>query len=520
MPDILNTSIQAIILDMDGVITDSATLHARAWKQMFDEFLEKMFGKDYAPLDIERDYRRYIDGISRYDGVRAFLKARKVDLPEGNSEDGPEVDSIVGLGNRKNAILLELIRKEGVDVFPDTLEMVKKWKAEGIKLAVISASRNCGLILEAADMLHCFDVRVDGETVRKEHMQGKPAPDVFIKAMEDLGAELSHTMIVEDAISGVKAGKKGRFSMVVGVARNGEENVLLDAGADIVVKKLTEIEEKMTEINKLSNPEELPHALENIEAIFEILDGKKPVLFFDYDGTLTPIVDDPEDAKLSDEGKKTLEKLSRQLTVAIISGRGLADLKSKVGIASLIFAGSHGFEITGPGGLEMQYKKGEEILPQLDQAEKALKEKLETINGCKIERKKYAIAVHYRKVAKESVREVKDIVSEVVEGQNKLKVGKGKKILELKPDLDWHKGEAVNWLLENLDLKTDRYQHIFFGDDITDEDALKVVQEKGIGILVGTHGQKTYANYRLDGTDDVYQLLERFWEWNEDKAGH
>lgn len=520
MSENLNSPFQAIILDMDGVITDSAGLHARAWKQMFDKFLEKLLGKNYKPLDLENDYKQHIDGISRYDGVRAFLKSRKLDLPEGHLNDGPEVDSIAGLGNRKNAILLELIEKEGVSVFPDTLEMVKKWKKEGIKLAVISASRNCRRILEAADFLHWFDVRVDGETVRKQNIKGKPAPDVFIKAMEGLNAELAHTLIIEDAIAGVKAGKQGRFHLVIGVARNGEEDVLLDAGADIVVNKLTEIEDKMREINKLSNPEDLPHALGNIGTIIEKLEGKKPILFFDYDGTLTPIVDDPDDAKLAEESKETIEELSKQLTVAVVSGRGLDDLKAKVGIKSLIYAGSHGFEITGPGNLEMQYEKGREVLPQLDESEKVLKEKLEAINGCKVERKKYAIAVHYRNVAKEAVKEVKNTVFKEAERQDRLKLGKGKKILELKPDLDWHKGEALSWLLENLNLKTADYQHIFFGDDITDEDALKVVQKNGIGILVGTHGQQTYANYRLEDTDEVYQFLEELWRWYNANGEH
>jgi trehalose 6-phosphate phosphatase len=289
--------------------------------------------------------------------------------------------------------------------------------------------------------------------------------------------------------------------------------VLSNAGVNIVVSKLTEIENKMAEINQLDSPENLPHALENIGAIFEMLEGKVPVLFFDYDGTLTPIVEDPNDANLSDRGRKTLEKLAKQLTVAVVSGRGLADLKAKVGVDAVFYAGSHGFEITGPGDLELQYEEGQKILPQLDHAERALKQKLEGIKGCMVERKKYAIAVHYRKVADENLNVVKNIVHDLVESQDNLKIGKGKMILELKPDLDWHKGKALNWLVEKLELNTERYKYIFFGDDITDEDALKVVRENGIGILIGTHGQKTYANYRLEESDDVYQFLDVLWKW-------
>ncbi|MEX2566026.1 MAG: trehalose-phosphatase [Cyclobacteriaceae bacterium] len=508
---------KAVILDMDGVITDTAKTHAKAWKQMFDAYLKKNQGEDFLPLDIDKDYKQYIDGISRMDGVRGFLQSRNLHLPEGKPEDDPERDTVYGLAKRKNEILLFLLEKEGVRVFEDTLEMLKIWRKKGIKLAVISASRNCRFILESAGILEWFDVRVDGETAQKENLPGKPHPAVFLTAMQRLGSDLEHTLVIEDALAGVEAGKKGKFSVVIGVARKGEKEALTRAGADLVVNKLTEIEIIMEKKYNMNITEELPHALDNLGKIFEKLQGKEPVLFFDFDGTLTPIIDDPDKANLSDDGKKIIGKLSEQLTVAVISGRGLADLKGKVGIQEIIYAGSHGFEITGPGGLEMQYEKGLEILPELDKAEEQLKEMLKDVGGCVVERKKYAIAVHYRKVEKEKVKEVKNAVSEVGKGQDKLKIGKGKKILELKPDLEWHKGQALNWLLEKLELKTDRYQHVFFGDDITDEDALKEVHETGIGILVGTHGQKTYANFRLNDTVEVYRFLEKMLEWLESR---
>ncbi len=506
-------TIQAIILDMDGVITDSARLHANAWKQMFDEYLEKVQGKNFDPLDIGKDYKRFIDGVSRHDGVRAFLESRQLALTEGNPEDDPEVDSIVGLGKRKNNIFLDLMEKEGVDVFPDTLEMVKKWKKEGIKLAVISASRNCRRILEAADMLYWFDVRIDGEIAREQEIPGKPAPDVFIKAMENLNADLDRTLIIEDAIAGIKAGKKGGFSAVVGVARNGEDEALRNAGADIVVHELTELENIMETLKKPWETATLPHALESFQDIITDIEGKRPVLFFDYDGTLTPIVEDPNAAELAPDSKKIIQRLSDQFTIAIISGRGLADLKSKVKLQGLIYAGSHGFEISGPNGLEMQYEPGKEILPILDKVEKKLKKRIEAIDGCEVERKKYAIAVHYRRVEAGKVAEVENAVEEVLDGQPRLKIGKGKKILELKPDLDWHKGHALNWLLDELDLAGAQYHPIFIGDDITDEDALKALN--GTGILVGSHGQKTYADYRLKDTGEVYGFLEELGKWDK-----
>jgi alpha,alpha-trehalase len=511
MSEKLKPTIEAIILDMDGVITDSARLHAQAWKQMFDAFLEKLPGKKQPPLDLPGDYKRYIDGISRLDGVRAFLQSRNLHLPEGDPDDGPEAESVVGLGKRKNAFFLELVEKEGVDVFPDTLEMLKTWKKKGVKLAVISASQNCRKILESADLLHWFDVRVDGETARREQLPGKPAPDVFLRAMQELRASPEHTLVVEDAIAGVKAAKRGHFSLVIGVARNGEAEGLLHAGADQIVKQLTEIAIDMETTSRVQLPDSLPHALEGMQQIFSEIGDKKPVLFFDYDGTLTPIVDDPDAAILTDGHRQVLADLAEQFTVAIISGRGLADLRSKVRLDQLIYAGSHGFEISGPHGLEMQYAPGQEILPQLDEVEKAVKKQIQRIEGCEVERKKYAIAVHYRRVEKSRVKELKQAVREVLEGREQLKVGKGKKILEIKPNLDWHKGHALNWLLDKLDLARSRYQPIFIGDDITDEDALRDL--RGTGILVGTHGEKTHANYRLNDTEEVYEFLARLRRW-------
>lgn len=513
MAEKIQQGIQAIILDMDGVITDTARLHAKAWKEMFDEFLKKVQGENFDPLDMEKDYNRYIDGISRHDGVRAFLESRQLSLPEGNPDDGPDVASIVGLGKRKNDIFLGLMKKEGVEVFPDTLEMVKKWKKKGIKLAVISASRNCRLILEAADMLHWFDARIDGEIAREQQIPGKPAPDVFIRAMEALEAEAAHTMIIEDAIAGITAGKKGRFSLVVGVARNEETEALRRAGADMVVHQLTELEKTMESLKKPRETSTLPHALERFQDIVAEIEGRKPVLFFDYDGTLTPIVEDPDAAELGAPRKKIIQQLADQFTVAIISGRGLADLKSKVGLADLIYAGSHGFEISGPNGLEMQYEAGKEVLPLLDDVERRLKKQFEGIRGCEVERKKYAIAVHYRRVESDQVKAIEEAVEEILDEQRQLKAGMGKKILEVKPNMDWDKGQALNWLLKKLDLTVALNHPIFIGDDITDEDALKALI--GTGILVGTHGQKTYADYRLTDTSEVYRFLEKLKNWNK-----
>ncbi|MDQ3535985.1 MAG: trehalose-phosphatase [Bacteroidota bacterium] len=253
--------------------------------------------------------------------------------------------------------------------------------------------------------------------------------------------------------------------------------------------------------------EALPHAIENIDEVFKVVGTRKPVLFLDFDGTLSPIVAHADDAMLPDKNKEIIIALAKIITVSLISGRDRKDLKSKVNLESLIYAGSHGFDITGPDNLEMQYEPGQKALPLLDLAEKRLQEKLENVEGSKVERKKYAIAVHYRNVADEKVAKVERIVQEELDQQKDLKKGTGKKVLELKPNLDWHKGRALQWLMNKLNFISEEYVPIFIGDDVTDEDALKIIKEDGIGIIVGSHDQKTAASFRLEDTDEVTEFL-------------
>ncbi|MCE7056421.1 beta-phosphoglucomutase family hydrolase [Algoriphagus sp. AGSA1] len=232
---------KAIILDMDGVVTQTAMLHAEAWKQMFDGFLKERDENNFQPLVINKDYKQYIDGIPRFDGVRNFLASRQIEIPEGHYEDSIDEETVYGLGNRKNVIFRELVETKGAHVYDDALEMLEKWSKAGIKLAIISSSRNCKYIIESAGLSELFDARVDGQTLSEEGTKGKPEPDIFLKACEILNVTPQEAMILEDSIAGISAGKKGGFAQVVGVARNGEEREQVDAGADRIVKELTEL---------------------------------------------------------------------------------------------------------------------------------------------------------------------------------------------------------------------------------------------------------------------------------------
>ncbi|MCF7804435.1 MAG: trehalose-phosphatase [Candidatus Marinimicrobia bacterium] len=253
--------------------------------------------------------------------------------------------------------------------------------------------------------------------------------------------------------------------------------------------------------------EALPSALDHFESIESKFIGSRLFVFLDYDGTLTPIVNNPEDAQLSSEMRHTLSELAELTTVAIVSGRDRMDIENLIRLENLIYAGSHGFDISGPDGLQLQYSGGEAALPALEEAEESLKSQLSEISGAQVERKKYAIAVHYRNVAEDDAERVIDIATSEAESHDTLKPSPGKKILELKPAIDWDKGKALLWLQDELASGTGDTVPMYIGDDNTDEDALAVIQDEGIGILVGSHGARTYARYGLKNVKEVYDFL-------------
>ena len=237
--------LDAVVFDMDGVITDTASVHAAAWKRLFDDFLADRAadsGEPFVPFDVDADYRRYIDGKPRYDGVRDFLASRGITLPEGDPSDPPERETVCGLGNRKNGFFLEHLRTKGAEPYPSTVDLVRRLHGLGIGVAVISASQNAQEVLDAAGVGALFDVRVDGAVAEELGLPGKPDPAVFVEAARRLGADPARTAIIEDAIAGVEAGRRGAFALVVGVDRAGHAEALRRAGADVVVSDLGELE--------------------------------------------------------------------------------------------------------------------------------------------------------------------------------------------------------------------------------------------------------------------------------------
>lgn len=234
----------AVLFDLDGVLTDTARIHASCWQRAFDDFLREWAernGEGFQPFDVEADYLRYVDGKPRYDGVRDFLGSRGIELPQGTPGDAPGHGTVCALGNRKNELVGQALASEPIDVYPGSLRLLRELRAAGVKTAVVSSSANCAAILRGAAIEDLFDTRMDGAIAAERGIAGKPAPDTFLAAATELGTTPERAVVVEDAISGVQAGRAGGFGLVLGVARQGNERALEDNGADRVVRDLEEM---------------------------------------------------------------------------------------------------------------------------------------------------------------------------------------------------------------------------------------------------------------------------------------
>jgi beta-phosphoglucomutase family hydrolase len=243
----LPSRIHACLFDLDGVLTQTARLHAAAWKEMFDAYLQARStrtGEPFVPFDPVADYTEYVDGKPRYDGVRSFLASRGITLPEGEPTDPPSAETVRGLGNRKNELVLAMLKRDGVETYEGSVRYVRAVREVGLHRAVVSASANCREVLEAAGIEDLFQVRIDGIVTDRKNLRGKPAPDTFLAAAEELEVEPGDAAVFEDALAGVEAGRAGHFGFVVGVDRAGQREALRDHGADIVVSDLAELLER------------------------------------------------------------------------------------------------------------------------------------------------------------------------------------------------------------------------------------------------------------------------------------
>jgi beta-phosphoglucomutase family hydrolase len=240
----LPDGVTACLFDLDGVLTQTAKVHAAAWQEMFDAYLRQRAterGEEFVAFDPVRDYDEYVDGKPRYDGVRSFLEARGIALSEGALDDPPSAETIHGLGNRKNEIVLKLIREDGVQPYEGSVRYVHAARDAGLRRSVVSSSTNCRDVLAAAGIEDLFEVVIDGHVAERDHLAGKPAPDTFLAGAKQLGVEAAQAVVFEDALAGVEAGRAGNFGFVVGVDRVGQADALKTHGADTVVRDLDEL---------------------------------------------------------------------------------------------------------------------------------------------------------------------------------------------------------------------------------------------------------------------------------------
>lgn len=240
----LPDGVGACLFDLDGVLTQTAKVHAAAWKQTFDEYLRERAqrsGERFVPFDEVSDYDAYVDGLPRYDGVRSFLESRGVHLPQGSPDDPPDAETIDGIGNRKNEALTALIGQHGVDPYEGSVRYVKAAREAGLRRAVVSSSTNCRDVLKAAGMIELFEEIVDGNVAVRDGLKGKPRPDTFLAGARALGVPAVEAAVFEDALAGVAAGRAGGFGFVVGVDRAGQADALREHGANVVVRDLAEL---------------------------------------------------------------------------------------------------------------------------------------------------------------------------------------------------------------------------------------------------------------------------------------
>lgn len=503
----------AAIFDTDGVVTRTASVHFAAWKAVFDPYLAEHAAGESARPFTDADYRSFVDGVGRYEGVEAFLGSRGIVLPWGDPADPPGDSTVCAVGNAKNESFVRVVAEHGVEPYLTTRRFIDALHEAGIRTAVVSASRNMHAVLVAAGLDDLFEVAVDGNDLAELGLPSKPDPAVFLEAARRLGVEPTEAVVVEDAVSGVRAGRAGGFGLVVGIDRSRHRDALAEY-ADLVVADAADLgvlDGAVVRVPAQAAVADLGDALTDPD-LGRQLDRRSVAVFLDYDGTLTPIVERPELALPPPGLTDVLERLGRLTPVAIVSGRDLDDVRAMVGASHVWYAGSHGFDVMAPDGRRTDVEVGAAALPALAEAARELEDRMREFPGAWVERKRFAVAVHFRAVEPERDSDIERVVTKLAAGWDDLRVTGGKKILELRPAVDWDKGKAVSWVGDAVGLDRARTIEVFVGDDVTDEDAFVELRDRGIGIVVGDDGRPTAAHFRLADTNAARDLLVRMAE--------
>lgn len=475
---------KGIVLDLDGVITDTRDIHFKSWKKIFETYLSD---KGFSYKFTKDDYALYVDGKPRADGITSFLES--IEMP-------PDKEELEYLKIEKNNYYLSFLRKNPPQPFPDSIASIEKWKKKGIHLAVVSSSENCRLILKELNIENLFEVCVDGNDGKKFKLLGKPHPDYFNEALKRMNLEPHECAVVEDALNGIDAGIQAGFNTVYGMSRKDQTPPpeLYAHGAHSVISSLDQVGRPV-------------NALEHWDDFLAHVGEKDLALFLDFDGTLSDIVDDPQDAILKPGADLVLAELSKAFKVAVVSGRDRFDVKQKVMASNIFYAGCHGFDMSGPGCFHYHLDNIEKSLCDLEEATLHAVDHLSGMDGVHVERKSYATAIHFRK-APQSEEKVRIEVEKILKLYPDLRLKSGKKVLEIMPGIDWGKGKAVRKLMGILNIDLCEVVPVYIGDDTTDEDAFSELHGKGIGIRVEEADVLTKADYKLKDPDEVLRFLK------------
>lgn len=514
---------EAVIFDLDGVITNTASLHYEAWKYIFDDYLKKSNTQDKGEFT-RTDYLKFVDGRPREKGIITFLSSRNIKV-------NPEDKIVKEIADKKTKKFLSLLQEKGVEVYPPAVNFLKQLKENNIKCALASSSKNARFILSRAGLSDLFSAIVDGVSLQEKNLKGKPEPDMFLYTASSLGVKPQSAVVIEDASSGVAAASGGCFGLVIGVARQDNKNELFSAGADIVVRDLSQINLDWLKMWFKKSPfplfeywQKQPSSFYSQENFFlnkdaevnpfyfkpasYFLKEKEAVFFLDYDGTLTPIVSRPEEAVISQEARDIITALSKKFTVSIVSGRAREDVEKLVGVEGIFYAGSHGFDIAR-GKKNFILPQAKKAIPLIEKITKQLKEKLSSLEGVIIEDKKFSVAVHYRLVDEINLPIISYEVENIVKREKALRLMRGKKVFEILPSLVWDKGRAVLWIMQALNLNFSSFNVIYIGDDTTDENAFCALKTKGCGILVADNPRPSFANFYLTSPNEVLELFKK-----------
>ncbi len=496
----------AVIFDIDGVVTDTASIEVSAWSQCFDEYLAQRApaeGENHSPFTGD-DYDRFLAEKPCCDAITDFLASRGIFLPTDGEADSTG-DIVRGLATRMRQLFLKL-SAEGAPVCDSTVALVRKLHDAGLRTGVYSPGRKCQQVLAEANLGADFTVGVDSCSNGQPGLPGEPDAALLLETARQLDVSPSRCVVVEASTAGVTAARDGGFALVIGIDRAGHADGLSRSGADAVVDDLARVIVRRVD-RQMST---LPDALQSYGQIAAVIGVRRPAVLLDFDGTLSPIVDEPSAAALADGAADALRALAAQCDVVVLSGRDLADLWSRVRLFGLWYAGSHGFELSAPDGSRYHNETAEATIGVLEQVAAELRDRFALLDAVAVEHKRYSVAVHYRNAAPGVVREVTATVH-TIGNRSGLRVINGRKVTELQPNVAWDKGKALRWIVHRI-AGADVRLPIYIGDDLTDEEAFDALRYDGMGIVIrnGDEGDRgSAARFALDGPTAVREFTER-----------